>query len=209
MDEIKQSAGDALLRAMNEANFKPTTLARELKTSSQNVNNWTKRGVPAKYAWEAARLLKCKVEEISAVKLFGSAEGLLTLDSGLASVPVHDLDDNLIRHTVIDCDALNLPATVPLIMYRAKKLCCLPALGEYCAVLVDTSRVPRSGEMCAIHLAGAPGVALYYYYIVGHTEGEAIVELRGVIDSVPTIRFCDKDENELIGTVIIRYQTNI
>lgn len=70
-EQPQKSKGDAFASALSLSPYTPADLGRSLGFDSSNagqkINNWKKRGVPAKYATFVADMLNCSSAEISSV----------------------------------------------------------------------------------------------------------------------------------------------
>lgn len=65
LTEEQLAAGKAFTYALESSGMKPADIARTIKGTLQQVNNWKKRGVPAKFAEKIAEKLNASPSEIS------------------------------------------------------------------------------------------------------------------------------------------------
>ncbi|WP_269837160.1 LexA family transcriptional regulator [Pseudomonas sp. MF6767] len=104
--EIKNS-GDRLRELMTERGMNPKSLAEKLNVSPQVLNNWFKRGLPARAAFLAAREFQVSVEwlETGNVSFDGPPPPLAPSSNAALIGPIDVWDDE----TPLDDDEVYVP----------------------------------------------------------------------------------------------------
>ena len=121
MNEANHMAGQALKRAMREADYTGADLAQAIKCSPQAVSNWTARGVPANKAHHIARVLHCDAGAICP-SLSGHTENASHASPG-AGLREYKVADNamaplVLKNDIVIVDTKNTDP-VPDLIYAA------------------------------------------------------------------------------------------
>lgn len=103
-----ETSGDRLRQLMNERGLTPKMLADQLNVTPQVLNNWFKRGLPARAAFLAARELQVSVEwlEDGTIPISGGPPyPYVPASNAMLLGPIDVWDDN----TPLDDDEVEVP----------------------------------------------------------------------------------------------------
>jgi phage repressor protein C with HTH and peptisase S24 domain len=100
-----ENSGDRLRKLLDEKQLTPTEAARDMGVTTQNLNNWFNRGIPARQILNTARVLKVRPEWLSTGLGERNADPV-TIDSNASYIgPMALWDDE----TPLDDDEVDVP----------------------------------------------------------------------------------------------------